>query len=61
MLEVPFSNQEGQSSVEQNSRETLVNMFAEIEVTGRKRLIRRQRAGLKRFISNVEEKRCIEK
>jgi len=59
-VEVPFATQAGESTVIQNSRETLVNMYAEIEASGRKRLIRRQRAGLTRLVSNTSEKRCHE-
>lgn len=60
-LELPFATQEGESVVEQNSRETLINMFAEVEVSGRRRLIRRQRPGLKSALTKAGEKRCIER
>lgn len=49
-IEVPFANQEGASLVAQNSGETLINMFSEIETSGRKKLLRRQRVG-----TNIEE------
>jgi hypothetical protein len=60
-VEIPFATYEGASVVEQNSRETLVNMFAEIEVSGRKKLIRRQRPGVAVALANSGTKRCIEK
>lgn len=44
-IEIPFAAQEGNSSSPQNSRETLVNMWAEIETSGKKNIIRRQRPG----------------
>lgn len=59
-VELPFAVQMGESSVIQNSRETLVNMYAEAEVSGRKRLIRRQRAGLRRLLANTGIKRAHE-
>lgn len=59
-MELPFATQAGESSVGQNSRETLVNMYSEIDVSGRKRLIRRQRAGLRRLIANTGSKRAHE-
>lgn len=61
MIELPFAMQEGKSSVEQNSREVLVNMFAEVEPSGRRKLVRRQRAGLEQVYAVTGEKRCIEK
>lgn len=60
-IEVPFSTYEGQSVVEQNSRETLINMFAEVEMSGRRKLIRRQRPGIAVALANAGEKRCIER
>jgi hypothetical protein len=45
-IDLPFAVQEGNSSSPQNSQETLVNMWAEVETSGRKKLIRRQRPGL---------------
>ena len=60
-LEVPFANQEGRSSVEQNSREKLVNMFVEPETSGRRQIIRRQRMGLELVLAKTGEKRAIEK
>lgn len=46
MIEVPFAALEGDGGVQQNSRESLVNMYAEPAASGKKRLIRRQRPGL---------------
>lgn len=60
-MEVPFSNQIGESAVPQNSRETLENMFAEMETSGRRKIIRRQRAGLVLQRTLTGEKRAIEK
>lgn len=60
-IEVPFATYEGQSVVEQNSREQLINMFAEVEISGRKKLIRRQRPGVAVSLANTGEKRCIER
>lgn len=59
-IELPFATQAGESSVTQNSRETLLNMYSEIEVSGRKKLIRRQRAGLRRLVANAGTKRAHE-
>lgn len=61
VVEVPFAVQEGATGATQNSRETLINMYAEIGPSGRSRLIRRQRPGLVRVLANTLEKRCIEK
>jgi hypothetical protein len=61
VIEVPFAVQLGAAGATQNSRETLVNMYAEIVGSGRSRLIRRQRTGLVRVLANTGEKRCIEK
>lgn len=60
-LEVPFANQLGESAVAQNSRERLINMFAEKEISGRRILIRRQRVCLSLAQALTGEKRCIEK
>jgi hypothetical protein len=60
-IEIPFSQQEGKSESLQNSREQLTNMFVEIETSGRRRVIRRQRAGLEQIIPDTGIKRCIEK
>jgi len=60
-IEIPFAVQEGKSSVPQNSREVLVNMFAEVETSGRRKLTRKQRAGLSQVKAQTGEKRCIEK
>lgn len=46
MIDLPFAVQKGDAGVTQNSRETLINMYAEVEVSGRSRIIRRQRPGL---------------
>lgn len=59
-IEIPFATQAAESSVTQNSRETLLNMYSEIEVAGRKQLIRRQRAGLRRLVANTGTKRAHE-
>lgn len=61
MLEVPFATQEGSSTVEQNSRERLINMYAFVEVSGKKRLIRKQRPGLRNVMALAGEPRCIER
>lgn len=58
--DLPFAIQAGESSVTQNSRETLMNMYSEIEVSGRKQLIRRQRAGLRQLLANTGTKRAHE-
>ena len=58
-VELPFATQAGESSVTQNSRETLVNMYSEIETSG-KRLLRRQRAGLRLLLANTGTKRAHE-
>lgn len=60
-LEVPFANQTAASAVQQNSREVLVNMFAELESSGRRKIIRRQRMGLDLALAKTGEKRAIEK
>lgn len=58
---IPFAMQEGANGVTQNSQETLVNMYAEIQVSGRQQIVRRQRPGLDRILANTQEKRCIER
>lgn len=60
-LEVPFSVQEGKSASPQNSRETLINMFVEVENSGRRRVIRRQRRAVSNYLDLAGAKRCIEK
>jgi hypothetical protein len=60
-IEVPFAVQEGEAGASQNSKETLINMFAEVGPGGRSQLIRRQRPGLVQLVANSLEKRCIEK
>lgn len=59
-IEIPFAMQAGESSVTQNSAERLINMYAEIEVSGRKRVLRRQRAGLRQLLASTGTKRAIE-
>jgi hypothetical protein len=58
---VPFAMQTGDAGVTQNSRERLINMFAEIPASGRSQIIRRQRACLDSDYTIAGEKRCIEK
>lgn len=60
-IEIPFASYEGKSSVAQNSNETLINMFAQVEISGRSRLVRRQRPGIQLTTSDATTKRCIEK
>lgn len=60
-LEVPFALQEGSAGATQNSREVLINMFAEQANSGRSQIIRRQRPGLVTALANAGEKRAIEK
>lgn len=60
-IELPFAMQEGKSSIAQNSQETLCNMYSEVEQSGRRKLIRRQRACLARVYAVSGEKRCIER
>ena len=60
-LEVPFANQEGASSVTQNSQERLVNMFCEVQISGKSKLVRRQRSSVEPVFPIAGEKRCIEK
>lgn len=60
MLEGPFAAQEGNSGISQNSKETLLNMYAEIENSGRSKLIRRQRPGLHLIVEEFGNKRGIE-
>lgn len=59
MIEIPFAAVEGDSGVQQNSRENLVNMYAEPASSGRKRLIRRQRPGLSLAYTKSGVKRGI--
>lgn len=59
MLEIPFALQEGNSGVEQNSRETLINMYAEPQVGGKKRLVRRQRPGITLKTTKANIKRGV--
>lgn len=60
-IEVPFANQEGQSSVTQNSQERLVNMFCEVQISGKSKLVRRQRMSVEQAYAKTGVKRCIEK
>jgi len=59
-IEHPFAFQEGNAGVSQNSLETLVNMYAEIETSGKSKLVRRQRPGLNQVASIYGIKRGIE-
>jgi hypothetical protein len=59
MIEAPFAYQEGDAGIHQNSREVLVNMYAEVENSGRSKLVRRQRPGLKRLFTQYGIKRGI--
>lgn len=62
-VEAPFALQEGKSGARQNSQETLINVFAEIETSqgARSRITRRQRPCLDRVLAQAGEKRCIER
>jgi glutamine cyclotransferase len=60
-INVPFAVQEGQHGVTQNSRETLINMYAEVVQGGRAHVLRRQRPGLESVYAVAGEKRCIER
>lgn len=61
MIEGPFAAQDGNAGVSQNSREILINMYAEVEQSGRSKLIRRQRPGLALTKEQFGIKRGIEK
>lgn len=61
MTEIPFAIQEGATGVPQNSRETLVNMYAEQPPSGRSKLVRRQRPGLAVAKADTGQKRAIER
>lgn len=60
-VELPFAQQQGDAGVQQNSRESLINMYAEVEPSGRQQLIRRQRPGLNQVLANAGAKRAIER
>ncbi len=60
-LRTPFADKIGQGTVTQNSREVLINMFAEQQISGRSPIIRRQRACLELSLARTGEKRAIEK
>lgn len=60
-IEVPFANQEGQSSVTQNSQERLVNMFCEVQISGKSKLVRRQRMSVEQVRALSGVKRCMER
>lgn len=60
-IEVPFANQLGASPVAQNSQEVLVNMFAEVQISGKSKLVRRQRMSVEQVRAQAGVKRCIEK
>lgn len=59
-VDVTFARQVAESSILQNSREMLTNMFAEIETGGRTPFVVRQRAGLKLQFAATGVKRAIE-
>lgn len=61
LRDIPFALQEGNSGVRQNSQERLLNMFAQIETSGRAKITRRQRACLHSVYPIAGEKRCIER
>lgn len=58
-MDLPFAAQEGKGGVTQNSRETLINMYAEPVPSGRSLLLRRQRPGLSLSYPMSEFKRGI--
>lgn len=60
-VEIPFATQEATSSVLQNSQETLINMFVEVEADARRKVTRRQRAALDDVLAITGTARCIEK
>lgn len=60
-VDLPFAAFEGRSGIRQNSQEQLINMFAEVEQSGRSRLVRRPRAGLRAELTQSGIKRCIER
>lgn len=60
-FEIPFSVQEGQSSSLQNSRESLINMFVEVDASGRRKAVRRQRVCVEQVYALAGAKRRIEK
>lgn len=59
-LEAPFAAQQGNAGVPQNSRETLINMFAEAG-EGKSKLTRRQRPGVRLVDAVTGKKRGIAK
>jgi hypothetical protein len=60
VIELPFAPvQEGNSGVTQNSREELINMYAELQVSGRSKIVRRQRPGLNLRLALPGKKRGI--
>jgi len=60
-IETPFAIMEGAAGATQNSRETLINMYAEIVQGGTSQIVRRQRPGVENVQALAGEKRCIEK
>ena len=58
-IDLPFAAQEGNSGITQNSRESLLNMYAEV-ATGRSGLVRRQRPGTALAYALTSLKRGIE-
>jgi hypothetical protein len=61
IVSVPFAVQKGSAGIAQNSAETLCNMYAEMPISGRSPIIRRQRACLRSVYTQAGEKRCIER
>lgn len=60
-IELPFAAVYGEAGFTQNSRETLVNMYAEPSQNGKSKLVRRQRPGLRRVLAMDRNKRGIAK
>lgn len=58
MIELPFALQEADGGFSQNSRETLLNMYAE-KTPGKQGMVRRQRPGLRQIAALVGGKRGI--
>lgn len=60
LTSVPFALQKGEAGITQNSDEKLLNMYAEIAVSGRSQIVRKQRACLRAVYAITGTKRCIE-
>lgn len=60
MRQGPFAAQEGSEGVAQNSSETLINMYAHIDISGKSQLVRHQRPGLTLAHAQSGVKRGIE-